>query len=211
MFETTEAYMGTMVANDTQNFEDGQSAPAPKNLAKSPEDILQYAREEAAEIIENAQLQAEEILLTRREEAEHEANQIIADKINQTFTALGEDLWSAQSGISQIVEQSLNLMIGAIGNEKAFEFCVNKATQDYLNANNLKVRAHPDSANRLRLYKISKANTQPCADYEIISDTSLEPGRCILDTGEKRIEVSLDVQIKALKRSLENTLAQGLK
>lgn len=211
MFETTEVYMGTMIANDTQNLSDGQPAPAERSQANSPEDILQYAREEAAEILENAHFQADEILALRREEADNEANQIITNKVNQTFTALGDDLWSAQTGITQIVEQSINLMIGAVGSEKAFAFCVNKATQDYLSANNLKVHAHPDSANRLRLYNIQNQKTKPSANYEIIDDTSLEPGRCILDTGEKRIEVSLDVQIKALKRSLENSLVQGQK
>ncbi len=211
MFDTTEAYMGSMVASEPQANLDGEFAPTPRNLQKSPDEILQLAREEAADILEQAQIEAEEILAQKRIEADDEANLVIAEKVNKTFTALGEDLWSAQAGIVEIVEQSLELMIGAIGSEKAFAFCVNKATLDYLGSNNLKVHAHPDSANRLRLYNISKPNKKPAANYEIIDDTGLEPDRCILDTGEKRIEVSLDVQIQALKRSLENSLSQGTK
>lgn len=209
MFDITEAYTGTMVANESINNADGQTGETPKNLPKSPEEILQYAREEAAEILENAQLQADELLLERQAQADEEANGIIAEKINRTFNALGQDLWSAQSGITRIVEQSLNLMIGAIGSDKAFALCVNKATQDYLQSKTLKVHAHPDSANRLRLYNIGKPDTGFSTSYEIIDDTSLEPGRCILDTGEKRVEVSLEVQIQALKRTLETTLSEG--
>ncbi len=209
MFDTTEAYMGTMIVTEGLNNSDGQSIEPAKSLPKSSEEIIQYAREEAAEILENAQLQAHELLLERRELANEEANLIIADKVNKAFNELGQDLWSAQAGITQIVEQSMNLMIGAIGNEKAFALCVNKATQEYLKSNTLKVHAHPDSANRLRLYNISKSDVKSSATYEIIDDTGLEPGKCILDTGEKRVEVSLEVQIQALKRSLENTLSQG--
>lgn len=209
MFDTSQAYMGTMVANETHNNLDGDEIQPAKNLPKSPEEIIQYAREEAAEILENAQAQADELIAERRAQADEEANAMIAEKVNSTYASLGNDLWSVQSGIVEIVEQSINLMIGAVGNEKAFNFCVEKATQEYLKSNNLKVHAHPDSANRLRLYNISKPNTKTKTNYEIIDDTGLEPDRCILDTGEKRVEVSLDVQIQALKRSLENTLSQG--
>lgn len=209
MFDLVEAYNGTMVAAEgsisehTQSHEIGSVAP------KTAEEILQHAREEAAEILENAQLQANEYIAQKQIEVDEEANRLITFKVNQSLSELGPDLWSAKSGIAEIVEQSINLMLGAIGTEKAFALAVNKATHDYLKANKLTVHAHPDSANRLRLHNISNPKTDNSASYEIVDDTSLEPGRCILDTGEKRVEVSLEVQLQALKNSIENSLSGG--
>ena len=209
MFDITEAYNGTMVAAESPVNGQEHLAEQINDQPATAEEILQYAREEAAEILEAAQTEAAEFLVQKQDEADMEANRIIAEKVNQTFASLGPDLWSARTGIIKIIEESITLMIGAIGSEKAFNLAVSKATQDYIKSATLIIHAHPDSANRLRLYKISKPQKEFSANYEIMDDTSLEPGRCILDTGEKRIEVSLDIQIQALKNSLEASLGGG--
>ena len=209
MFDFVETYNGTMVAAEGSASEQAHSNEVGNVPPKTAEEILQHAREEAAELLEKAQLQADEYTDQKRKEADEEANRLIAFKVNQSLSELGPDLWSAKSGIAEIVEQSINLMLGAIGTEKAFALAVNKATHDFLKASKLTVHAHPDSANRLRLHNISNPKTDNSANYEIINDTSLEPGRCILDTGEKRVEVSLDVQLQALKNSIESTLSGG--
>ena len=209
MFDISEAYTGNMVPSEGSVKEQQQSGEVTKSLPQTAEEILQYAREEAADILEKAQIEAQELLAQKHKQANEEADRIITMKVNQTFNALGTDLWSAQAGIANIVKQSLHLMLGAIGTDKAFALAVNKATSDFTNTNTLKVHAHPDSANRLRLYNIGNQEADFSARYEIIDDTSLEPERCILDTGEKRLEVSLGVQVEALKRSMENTLSNA--
>jgi len=209
MFDITEAYSGTMVPAEGSISSTENLAETAPSQPKTADEILQHAREEAADILEKAQAQADELLTKKKVKAEQEASRLIAEKINKSFTELGPELYSAKAGISEIVGQSIHLMLGAIGTEKAFALAVKKATHDYMKAVSLKVHAHPDSANRLRLYNISNPDKNNPAKYEIVDDTSLEPGRCILDTGEKRIEVSLEVQIQALKNSIENTLCGG--
>ena len=209
MFDITEAYNGTMVSAEGPVNGQEHSLEHANNHPATADEILQHAREEAAQILEAAQAEAADFLSQKLDEADIKANHIIAERVNQTFASLGPDLWSARTGITKIVEQSITLMIGAIGSEKAFNLAVNKATQDYIKSTTLTIHAHPDSANRLRLYKISKPQKEFSANYEIMDDTSLEPGRCILDTGEKRIEVSLDIQIQVLKNSLEASLNGG--
>lgn len=209
MFDFVETYNGTMVAAEGSLPAQAENSETGSIPAKTADEILQHAREEAADILEKAQAQADEYLDQKQIEADEEANRLVALKVNQSLSELGPDLWSAKNGIVEIVEQSINLMLGAIGTEKAFALAVNKATYDYVKASKLVVHAHPDSANRLRLYNISNPKKNNSANYEIIDDTGLEPGRCILDTGDKRIEVSLDVQLQALKHSIENTLSGG--
>ena len=209
MFDITEAYNGSMVPAEGAIPGQENFAATTENQPKTADEILQHAREEAADILEKAQAQADELLAEKKVEAEQEATRLVAEKINKTFTELGPELYSAKAGIAEIVGQSIHLMLGAIGTEKAFALAVNKATHDYMKSSSLKVHAHPDSANRLKLYNISNPNKNNSAKYEIIDDMSLEPGRCILDTGEKRIEVSLEVQIQALKSSIENTISGG--
>jgi flagellar biosynthesis/type III secretory pathway protein FliH len=212
MFDINEAYNGAMVqaegavANGAEFKHGGESlAPAPQTA----EEILQYAREEAAEILENAQLQAQEYLAQQQTEAHEQASRIVAENVNESLANLGPELYSAKAGISKIVQNSIELMIGAIGSEKAFAMAVEKATRDYIKANKLTLHAHPDSANRLKLYKMSQPKNKLVSNYEIVEDTNLEPGRCILDTGDKRVEVSLEIQINALKQCLDNSLSGG--
>lgn len=209
MFDISEAYTGAMVPNETPV--DGATDPAiiAKQKPQTSEEILQYAREEAADILEKAQAEAQALIVQKEKEIDEEADRKIALKVNQAFTALGEDLFAARSGIAEIVEQSLHLMIGAIGSDKSFALAVDKATKAYIKSNNLKIHAHPDSANRLRLYNISTLGSKEAARYEIIDEPTLEPDRCLLDTGEKRIEISLENQIQALKKSLSDTLAES--
>ncbi len=210
MFDISESYTGAMVPNETPT--DGNSDPAIIAAQKKPktsEEILQYAREEAAEILEKAHEEAKELIAQKEKEIDDLAEKKLALKIDESFSALGEDLFSARAGISQIVEQSIHLMLGAIGSEKAFALAVHKATKIYLNNNSLKIHAHPDSANRLRLYNISAAGSKEATHYEIIDDPNLEPERCLLDTGEKQIEISLENQIQALKKSLEASLSES--
>lgn len=209
MFDIVEAYNGTMVAAEGSISAPEQTGEVGNISPKTADEILQHASEEAAEILEKAQTQADEYLAQKHVEANEEAERLIALKVNQSLNDLGPDLWSAKDGISEIVENSINLMLGAIGTEKAFALAVNKATHDYVKSSKLTVHAHPDSANRLRLYNISNPKTDNSANYEIIDDTGLEPGRCILDTGDKRIEVSLEVQLQALKNSIDSTLTGG--
>lgn len=209
MFDFVEAYNGNMVSAEGSVHSHVEATETGNLPPQTAEDILQHAREEAAEMLESAQAQAEEYLAQKQMEAEEEAKRLITFKVNQTLSELGPDLWSAKAGITEIVEQSINLMLGAIGAEKAFALAVNKATHDYVKASKLTVYAHPDSANRLRLYNISNPKTDNSANYEIIDDTGLERGRCILDTGNKRIEVSLDIQLQAIKNSIDSTLSGG--
>jgi len=209
MFDLVEAYNGNMVAAEGSISAQTDANGGANISPKTADEILQHAREEAAEMLENAQTQANEYIAQKQIEADEEANRLVALKVNQSLSELGPDLWSAKAAISEIVEQSISIMLDSIGSEKAFALAVNKATRDYISANKLSVHAHPDSANRLRLYNISNPKTDNSANYEIIDDTSLEPGRCILDTGNKRIEVSLEVQLQALKNSIDSTLSGG--
>lgn len=210
MFDLTEAYSGEMVSSTPPlNGEEATTTANTQKVPQTSEEILQHAREEAADILEKAQEQAKELVINKQIEIKASADQQIALKVNKAFTDLGEDLFSARKGIATIVEESINLIVGAIGTDKVFELSVDKATRAYINKNNLKVHAHPDSANRLRLYNISKLGDDKDPRYEIIDDPNLEQNRCLLDIGSKRIEVSLELQIEAIKKSLAKRLSQS--
>lgn len=206
MFDISQAYMGEMVGTD-------QPVPGAEatetEITREPqtaEEILQHAREEAAEILEQAHEEARRIESEKHAELDAMAEREITMRINRAYSEMGEDLFSARKGIATIVGDAIELMMGAIGSEKAFDLCVDKAIRSYINANNLKVHAHPDCASRLRLLNISKLHDDKNPRYEIIDDPNMEPDRCLLDTGEKRIEVSLDLQIEAIKKSVSTKL-----
>jgi len=192
---------GDVTANET--LENVEHMPAEPHTA---EEILQHAREEAADLLEKARAEAEQIVADAHHQTQAEAENRIALRVNAAFNNLGEELYSARGAITEIVGQSIEMMLGAIGTEKAFALAVEQATRKYLGANKLRIHAHPDNANRLRLYAISNGHNEKFSRYEIIDDLSLEAGRCLLDTGEKRVEVSLDVQIQAIRNSLEQSL-----
>lgn len=209
MFDISQVYTGSMVGRNTPANPSHDGTEPVRSEPQTAEEILQHAREEAAELLENAKAEAEEITAQATSKALSQAEDIVATRVNEAFNKLGKDLFSAKHGITEIVGQSLEMMLGAIGNEKAFALCVDQATRSYLSDNKLRVHAHPDSANRLRLYTISHKKNETVKRYEIIDDLSLEAGRCLIDTGDKRIEVSLDVQIQAIKNSIEQSLVHA--
>jgi len=206
MFDITEVYKGSMVSGELSTDEAHENAEHLPAEPHTAEEILQHAREEAAELLEKARAEADQIIADAQHRMEAEAENQVALRVNAAFHKLGEDVYTARGAITEIVGQSVEMMLGAIGTDKAFSMAVEQATRQYLGANKLRIHAHPDNANRLRLYAISNGKDAKLSRYEIIDDLSLEAGRCLLDTGEKRIEVSLDVQIQAIRNSLEQSM-----
>jgi len=208
MFELSHAYSGAMVTPEIQG--DGSLAPG-ASKTKAPatsEEILQAAREEAAGILEAANNDAQELRNQTLAQAQIDAEKIIAQTVNKAVTDLGLDLWSARYAIAGIVEQSLERMIGEIGETQACFRAVDQAAKLYASDKKLTVYADSETANRLRLVYMGRVNTGYAATVEVVEDASVEAGRCILDTGQKRIEVSLVSQIDAVKRVAQNAIQQ---
>lgn len=208
MFEQANAYSGNMVAAEVGA--DGPiSADNPAHTYNlDPHEIIKQAQAEAESIIENAKLEAEAVKQELLDKAKQEVSFEAAKMANKMATDLGLDLWSARYAISDIVEKSLNEMIGVVGQTEACFHAVNKVAKEHASEKTFKVHAEPETANRLRLIEMGRSKSPYSAKFEIVNDHSIAAGACMLDMGHKKLEVSLDAQIKAIKSAVENAVRE---
>ena len=201
MFDLSTAYTGAMIAPE-QGADGVIAADNPAHSYQiDTEKLILDAREQADAILNQAREEAASIKQEILDNAHLEAEALIATSAAKASTDLGLDLWSARNAIAHIVEQSLNNMIGDIGEVEACYMAVERAARDYVSTQKFTVHAEPETANRLRLLQIGQAGKGYSVKYEIVDDHNIPAQRCMLDMGHKRVEVSLEAQIQAVKNA----------
>ena len=200
MFDELPVYAGSIVSSQVETVDN-----ASQDIGKVPvlpSDYIDLAKEDAKNIIEQAERDAEAYLVEKRIEADQIAEQEISERINRAFLEFGNELWSAKSAISEVTGRALEHMIGEIGSQNALVRAVEKASMEYSSEVPLVIRANQANANRLRLVYLSRKKDRMNPPVDVVEDKSLGDDRCILTAQNGSIEISIDQQIKAIKQIL---------
>ncbi|MEL7428646.1 MAG: hypothetical protein AAFN43_01480 [Pseudomonadota bacterium] len=218
MFQGVQAYHGNVVGTP-QELE--AAAPPPDapladdqgtgHEADTANQILRYAREEAASIVEMARSAANDEKDRILAEAHGEADLITANKAIDTVARLNLELWSSRIVMADVLEKALERIIGDIGHDNAAFLAVENALKDYSGEKSLKILASGHTADRLQLVAIGKKKDLTRMGVELVCDPCVEPGRCILDTGAERLEIGLDAQLAALKKLIAGEREQAVR
>jgi flagellar biosynthesis/type III secretory pathway protein FliH len=218
MFQGVQAYHGNVVGTP-QELE--AVAPQPDALYAHGEDagheadtasqILRYAREEAASIVEMARSTANDEKERILAEAHAEADLITVNKAIDTVARLNLELWSSRIAMADVLEKALERIIGDIGQDNAAFLAVENALKDYRGEKSLKILASGHTADRLQLVAIGKKKDLTRMGIELVCDPCIEPGRCLLDTGAERVEIGLDAQLAALKKLIAGEREQAVR
>ena len=99
-----------------------------------------------------------------------------------------------------VLEKALDRIIGDIGMEKATSLAISKALEDFRSEEGLEIQANGKTIERLQLFAVGRKKELSLMGINFKRDTSMEEGRCILLSGNERIEVGIKAQLAALKK-----------
>ena len=204
MFDQVQTYSGYVM--DSDNAAEVSPEVTPERIPVSPQDYIEQAQREAAEIVANAKAQAETEIQSMKAAAEIEIEQQISERVSHAAITIGPDLWSARHAMAEIVGDALDRLIGDFGKQNALIYAVENAAKKYAQEHPLVVRAHPKNANRLKVNFFSARRKSCSPPTEVIEDDGLAEDRCILTFNGRSIEVGLEQQIEAIKRIVAQSL-----
>lgn len=215
-----------LTPESTEEEEDLDSAePAAEEeepgLTEKAEEILNAAREQAGRIVEEAEQQAESIrseaFRQGQEEGYEEGNKSAAEEIEELEHSLNQQILENQKEYQMQLEQLeplfVNLMVsylekltGIIIEDKrdVILHLVTTAVHKVERNHNFLIRVSGEDYSYVNSKREQLAATAgEEASVEIIEDKTFGKNQCIIETDDRIIDCSLDVQLKGLVDDLK--------
>ncbi len=223
MFDVVECYTGGI--HQPEPGSDVDPALVHNNAQKAPVngDVVSHADGRHSQatpefIIQNAYREAERIVLEAREQAEQDgeniineaqtrADEIAVQSVSNAAVEMGLDLWSSRYVLTDVVEKALTSMIGHVGENEACYRAVEVAIRQTCEDKSVTVLAENRTADRLRLVSLSNRDNPKSFVFDITTDDTLAPGRCVIKAGNKLLDVSIEAQISAIKKACDQQVA----
>ncbi len=178
------------------------------------EDILRSAREEHERIIAKAKQDAEKIVtdakavyktekergytdgLTSGKAEMAEQLMLLATKNADSFTKLEKD-------VIEVVIRAIKKIIGDIDRNELITSVVKNSLKMIKSQKQALLKVSPSEVAFLREKVNDLIKDTPSVEFlDVVSDTHLSPGSCLLETDLGVIDASVDVQIAAIEKSL---------
>lgn len=192
--------------------------PSPDRRVIKAADYLAYAKAEA--IIAAARLQAEAIQREAEQayDAEkqrgyrdgHEEGKLeTAEQIMDVLGATVEFYAGIEQRTGQIVMQMLRKILGQFDNETLTYQIVRNALTAVRAQKQVTLRVAPEHVEALKARMDTLLHGFPSIHFvDVVGDRRLNAGDCILETEIGVVDASIEVQLKALERSLAKRLGQ---
>lgn len=189
------------------------------NAAK--EEAISAAREEADQIIQQAQQEADSIreearsegFLTGQEEgraaAETELLQMrqqLQEEYEAKFMELEEQAKSLEPAFADLVVNLVRKLTGVVCEDKkeVILYLIGSALKNKEKTNQIVIRVSKDDMARVSAKKTTlKLIAGDISEFDIIEDESLSGNQCIIETDNKIIDCSLDVQLQNLEEHVK--------
>ena len=161
-------------------------------------------------IIDAAKARAKEILVKAQEERSQchelgyqdglkEARALVLKELVDVYARAGDYLKSAEETLMQIVMASLKRITGESLDQGVIQNQLQKAIKEELVRGRLKVRLHPEVAERVGQELYQLANRHPVIDYlEVVKDSNVDRGSCLIESDLGVVDMSIDRQLTAL-------------
>ncbi len=133
----------------------------------------------------------------------------IAAKITETVVASEAYMQDMEKRIVDTILATLKIVLDDMGPEKAMTQVVKKALKTAKSDEPLKIRVSPSNRDHVRrTVKQLAHQTQDLAAIEIVVDKDLDDQSCVLVSPVGSTDVSLDVQLKSIRKVLTARIAE---
>lgn len=201
------------------NFADFEQEPIKKkdfSAAPTVEDVLQNAREEAAQIIAQAKQQGASIEQNSREKMMHEARLSLESENSELITEQHRNLYATISQISgladeiinrvenDVVELALQIAKKIVGREvmidREIAVTLVKVSLKKLHSRAVaQVRLHPEDFAYIQNHR-EKIDFH--GSLEIVEDRSVSPGGCLIHTDTGDVDARIESQFEEIAYGL---------
>jgi type III secretion protein L len=176
---------------------------------------LSSAEEKAKQIVSAAQTEAKKIIAGAKDAFEeerkkgHEAGMAEGkQELSELMMAIAakrmESFEKFEESIVNIVMRSVKRIIGEIDNTQRLLAIVHNALLTVRNQKRVIVRVSPEQATAVRESVGGAANGDDDMPFvEVVADGRLQSDDCIIETEIGTVNASLDIQLKAIEKSLQ--------
>lgn len=175
-------------------------------LVKGKE-IIEFAQNEATQIREDAKKAYESEKKRGLEEGLQEGKQKISEHMMEAVSKTVKNIETFEGQLIDLVTQAVKKIIGDLEEPERITRVVKNALAMLRNEKKVTIRVSPSDANHLqeRIDEILK--DFPGIDYiDITTDNRIEKGNCTLVSDIGVIDVRIDLQLEAIKKSLSKSI-----
>ncbi|MDR0727589.1 MAG: HrpE/YscL family type III secretion apparatus protein [Puniceicoccales bacterium] len=182
---------------------------------------LSAAETKAKQIVSDAQAEAKKIIGGAKAAFETERKKGHAAGMAEGKQELSELMMSVtakrmesferfEESIVNIVMRSVKRIIGEMDNAQRLKAIVHNALSAVRNQKRVVVRVNPEQATAVResIGGIAKGGDGDAPFVEVIADGRLHANDCIIETEIGTVDASLDIQLKAIEKSLQKHVVQ---
>ena len=165
--------------------------------------IIKDAETRAAEIIRKAEEQYE---LRRKEGYETglvEGQMEIAEKMMDTVAASVDYLSDVEATVVDVVTKSVRRVLGEMDSSERITSVVQNALAVARTQSKVTVRVSPNDLESVQSQLDAITRPYPTITLiDVVADSRLEPGGCILETAIGIVDAGVETQLQAIERSL---------
>lgn len=169
--------------------------------------ILEEAQVQAKKILEEAHIVYEERKQEGYEDGLMEGKLEHAEKIMETVLSSVEFIETIETTIVDIVGSSIRKVLGEIDKEELIVSVVRQALHNVRNQQKVIIRVALEDEKAVTEALALMVQTKAQGFIDIVPDSRLKHGACILESELGVIDASLDVQLTALENAFKAKLA----
>ena len=195
--------------NDNSLAADGKIIPAEQYQAYlDAQGIIAAAQEQAAQIIADAQQEYEAQKLQGFEDGMTEGRLEMAEKMVDSVAKSVDYFSDLEDRMVDLVAKALKKIVGEMDARERIVAVVRHALAVARNQAKITIRACPAEVEVLQERLADIMRPYPAINFiDIVPDSRLDEGGCILETDIGIIDASIDIQLRAIEQSLAKSLA----
>ena len=170
----------------------------------SASDVVQAARKEARRIVQQAAQEAEERRRTGYEQGLQAAKAEYAQRLVAQAAASEGQLRQLRSAMAGIVVKAVGRFIAEVEPALLFEAALQRVDSLIRAEPFISIRVEPRSEAALRdvLHRLA-AESEWAMNVSVQADSTLPAGGCVVQTPSGTLEIGIDAQLEAFRRSME--------
>ena len=170
----------------------------------SASDVVQAARKEARRIVQQAAQEAEERRRTGYEQGLQAAKAEYAQRLIAQAAASEGQLRQLRSAMAGIVVKAVGRFIAEVEPALLFEAALQRVDSLIRAEPFISIRVEPRSEAALRdvLHRLA-AESEWAMNVSVQADSTLPAGGCVVQTPSGTLEIGIDAQLEAFRRSME--------
>ena len=171
------------------------------------EAIIQRAKDQAAEIVTDAQGEYERQKLQGYQDGLTEGKLEMAEKMVDSVGRTVDYFAGLEKRIVELVVKATRKIIGDLDDETRVVNVVRNALSMTRTEAKVAVRINPGDAEIVQQKLDDITRPYPGIHFlEVVPDSRLEPGACILETDMGVVDATINVQLQAIEQSLSRSM-----